>query len=150
MINRVPNSVRLKEEPRRVVQENGGSTGTSDAAEDEARVIRHTAEIMDWAGTGDEESEPGLSTDTESEGEENETDWQESSKIVAGNIHKPEVREFWLDTLKADKHTMKVLEEGYRLPFKDGCQPQKYREKNNKSALQRIDFAVAELSLIHI
>ena len=37
-----------------------------------------------------------------------------------------------------------MLEGGYKLPFKDGCLPQVYSEKNNKSALKHSGFVVSE------
>ena len=49
--------------------------------------------------------------------------------------------------MKADEFVMEILKSGYKLPFQEGCKPQKYREENNKSALKYIDYA---LSLIHI
>ena len=39
---------------------------------------------------------------------------------------------------------MDILKDGYKLPFKEGCEPQQYREENNKSALEHIDFAYEE------
>ena len=63
---------------------------------------------------------------------------------VAGSIHKEEVRSFCRDTLQADKFVLDILQNGYKLPFKGGCEPQRYREENNKSALERIDFAYEE------
>ena len=75
---------------------------------------------------------------------EGEKEHVEKETIVAGSIHRPEVRRFWKEVLKADDYTMSILEEGYKLPFKDGCRPQKYKEKNNKSALVNMPFAREE------
>ena len=64
--------------------------------------------------------------------------------LVAFSIHKQEVHDFWKNTLKADEYIMRMLEEGYKLPFKAGCTPQRCREKNNKSARQHSKFAIEE------
>ena len=63
---------------------------------------------------------------------------------MAGSIHRPEVRRFWKEELKADERTLRILEEGYKLPFKAGCQPQRYQEKNNKSAVKHEAFTIKE------
>ena len=64
--------------------------------------------------------------------------------MVAGRIHREEVRGFWKDVLKADKFILDMLEQGYKLPFKDGILPQRYYEKNNKSAIKHAGFATEE------
>ena len=42
---------------------------------------------------------------------------KDTAKGVAGNIHNERFRQFWLKTLKPDAWTVKVIEEGYKLPF---------------------------------
>ena len=38
-----------------------------------------------------------------------------------------------------------MLEQGYKLPFKPGLLPQKYKERNNKSAIKHMGFAEKEV-----
>ena len=65
-------------------------------------------------------------------------------KTVAGNIHKEEYRQFWKESLQADDYILEILKTGYKLPFRKGCKPQRYREENNKSALKYVDYAYEE------
>ena len=58
---------------------------------------------------------------------------------VAGNIHEAKFRAYWTDIVKPDKWVLDVLNEGYKLPFKNGELPGAYMEKNNKSALDNMD-----------
>ena len=53
---------------------------------------------------------------------------------VAGNIHDLRFREFWL-SLNPDPFVLGVLQNGYRLPFRDGIKPGAYREPNNPTAI---------------
>ena len=53
--------------------------------------------------------------------------------------------EFWKTILKADKYILDMLENGYKLPFMSGQEPERYREKNNKSAMKHMGFAVSEV-----
>ena len=80
-----------------------------------------------------------FSSDSETEGGD-----EVQKPRVAGSIHRENVRPFWKDTLQADKYILKMLEEGYRLPFREGCEPQRYKEKNNKSAVKHKGFARSE------
>ena len=45
---------------------------------------------------------------------------------------------FWQTVLKADKHILQVLEEGYRIPFVS--RPPPFHAKNNRSASQEPGF----------
>ena len=58
---------------------------------------------------------------------------------VAGNIHDQRYRDFWL-SLQPDPFVLGVLQDGYRLPFRDGVTPGAYRENNNKTALENLPF----------
>ena len=76
--------------------------------------------------------------------EESEADAQkELPVVVAGNIHKEKYREFWLNKLKPDAWTVKVIEEGYKLPFLS--EPTEYFEENNKSAKDEAPFLKEEV-----
>ena len=75
---------------------------------------------------------------------ESEEAIEDSPAIVAGNIHRSEFRSFWKDEMKADKFILDILESGYKLPFKDGQLPERYEEKNNKSARKHMPFATQE------
>ena len=66
------------------------------------------------------------------------------SKKVAGNIARQEFRNFWLHELKADVWTVKLLEEGYRLPFRE--EPGQYQERNNKSARQEKPYLIESVA----
>ena len=102
------------------------------------------------------EAEDGRLSDYEPhdmvEGTDSETECEEESSQkgggshdqVAGNIHKEKFRDFWKTELEADEYVLNILEQGYKLPFKEGCKPEKYREKNNKSAVLRMGFATQE------
>ena len=86
------------------------------------------------------------SSDDESEAEsDRETaGYDEIPELVAGSIHKQEKRAFWRDELKADNYILDMLEHGYKLPFREGQLPQRYQEKNNKSAMKHSGFAIKE------
>ena len=64
---------------------------------------------------------------------------------VAGNIHNPKYRDFWL-SLQPDPFVLGVLQDGYRLPFRDGVTPGAYRENNNKTALENLPFLRSHVS----
>ena len=85
-----------------------------------------------------------VQADRQAEAAERVTRADEEEKVVAGSIHREEVRSFWEDTLQADEYILEILRSGYKLPFKTGCTPRRYKEKNNKSALQNVDFAYEE------
>lgn len=82
-----------------------------------------------------------MQSDEDSDADEYDND---EPQTVAGNIHRESFRQFWTDTLKADGYIQEMLRSGYKLPFKEGCTPQKYKEKNNKSAMQNMGYAVEE------
>ena len=63
---------------------------------------------------------------------------KETAVKVVGNIHKKEFGQFWLDTLKPEAWTCRVLQEGYKLSFL--TQPDKHIEGNNQSAKQKLPF----------
>ena len=71
--------------------------------------------------------------------------YEEIPDLVAGSIHKESVREFWTEVLKVDGFVLDVLQNGYKLPFREGDLPQRYKEKNNKSAVKHMGFAVKEV-----
>lgn len=64
---------------------------------------------------------------------------------VAGNIHRREFDKFWREELKPDIWTARVRQEGYKLSFKDGCRLKSYEGKNNKSALDDMEFTWQQL-----
>ena len=64
---------------------------------------------------------------------------------MAGNVHRAAYREFWKSQIQPDEWVLQVLEEGYRLPFKDGEPHQAYRERNNKSAMDNLPFLRQEV-----
>ena len=66
------------------------------------------------------------------------------NKKVAGNIARQEFRDFWLHELKADIWTVNILEEGYRLPFRE--EPGQYQERNNKSARQEKPYLIESVA----
>ena len=61
-----------------------------------------------------------------------------------GNIHKPEFRLFWTDTLKANDWVLDVLAHGYSLPFHS--EPQPSNTKNNLSARKHLKFVREEVT----
>ena len=63
--------------------------------------------------------------------------------VVHGNIHDPQVYPFWQDTLQAGEWSLRLLREGYRLPF--SSLPSPYYEKNNRSALNFPDVVEQQL-----
>ena len=76
--------------------------------------------------------------------EESEADAQKEVPVsVAGNIHREKYRKFWLDRLKPDAWTVKVVEEGYKLPFLS--EPTEYFEEINKSAREEAPFLKEEV-----
>ena len=62
-----------------------------------------------------------------------------SPQAVAGNIHLPRYRSFW-ESLQPDDYVLSIIRHGYKLPFKDGVQPGRYKEKNNKTAITNMPF----------
>ena len=78
--------------------------------------------------------------------EEEEVDFKEVDKRVAGNIHKDKYREFWLKNLKPDAWTVRVLKEGYKLPFL--TEPEAYVEPNNKSAKDNSLYLKEEVEIL--
>ena len=64
---------------------------------------------------------------------------------VAGNIHKKEYDDFWVEELKTDLWTARVRAEGYKMTFKNNAWPEPYEEPNNKSCLDNMDFTWQQL-----
>ena len=113
-------------------------------------------EILRWAGVEEEgrslnerqgvaEGDASSAESSLTDSEEDEKRFEEIPDQVAGRIHRPEVRDFWRSVLKADKYIMDVLEQGYKLPFKHDQMPARYKEKNNKSAVKHMGFAMKEV-----
>ena len=136
------------------------SSGGSERS-DQKTVRSSSSEEMEHPQTGQREMEE---SESQAEAAQQESDTDDSSAedleappgeesggydeipdVVAGRIHKPEMPAFWRDVLKADKYILDMLEQGYKLPFREGQLPQPYQEKNNKSAIKH-----SGLSLIHI
>ena len=65
-------------------------------------------------------------------------------QFVPGNIHKPEFREFWANTLNANQWVLDLLEHGYSLPFHSEPQPSETR--NNLSARNHEVFVREEVT----
>ena len=64
-------------------------------------------------------------------------------EFTPGNIHKPEFRDYWASTLKANSWVMDLLENGYTLPFHSEPQPSETR--NNLSARKHQQFVREEV-----
>jgi len=54
---------------------------------------------------------------------------QSPKGFVPGNIHNPQYRSFWQDTLKASDQILSILQHGYPLQF--DTTPPRYFERNN-------------------
>lgn len=63
-----------------------------------------------------------------------EDDLLKDEPFRPGRIHEAKYFEFWRNDLKAGDWTLNVLENGYKLPFKNGNEPPLYEEKNNATA----------------
>lgn len=71
---------------------------------------------------------------------------EEEATVVNGNIHDPRFRAFWRNEFRADDYILRILEESYKFQFTE--KPTQYREKNNKSTRENMEFvrdAVAKL-----
>jgi len=69
-------------------------------------------------------------------------DWENIP--LAGRIHAPNFRDFWVNTLKADAWVTSVILNGYKLPL---CvQPASYREENNLSARVNLPYVRSTIS----
>ena len=66
----------------------------------------------------------------------------------AGSIHKPEYYEYWENTLKANNWVLELLKFGYVLPLIK--LPDRYEEKNNKSAIDDQAFVQAEMEKLQM
>ena len=64
---------------------------------------------------------------------------------VPGNINKPRFYEFWQKVLKANDTVLKILKDGYKIPFIDGVPPPPSMTKNNKSFLENKEFGITEI-----
>ena len=125
--------------------ENGCGEAQDEGVGDE--TVKNSPEEMSDDNFTEEEDGRGEDDTTEGEQAARKPRQYQSptdEKLVAGRIHREEVREFWKKTLKADDYTMNVLAEGYKLPFKEGCTQQQYQEKNNKSAIKHMNFTIQE------
>ena len=65
-----------------------------------------------------------------------------------GEIHNQ--TQFWKDELEADKYVMSILENGFRLSFGRSKLPEFYKEKNNKSAEDDMEFVLKEVHKLEI
>jgi hypothetical protein len=65
---------------------------------------------------------------------------------AVGSIH--ESKDFWKKTFEYDPYVWRILEEGYKIPVKMTAEEKatRYREKNNKSARDNIDFVRQEVN----
>jgi hypothetical protein len=64
---------------------------------------------------------------------------------AVGSIH--ESKDFWKKTFEYDPYVWRILEEGYKIPVKRTAEEKatRYREKNNKSARDNMDFVWQEV-----
>ena len=62
---------------------------------------------------------------------------------VPANIHKPQYREFWCETLKPSRYVLDIIKFGYKLPF--SSEPPRSFSQNNRSAREDQDFVRAEI-----
>ena len=119
----------------------------------------HVLFLFLFSLSGDDSLPPGLTDDSDDEEEPDapdispavpfQTDAPDKSfttdKLkVAGNIARQEFRNFWINDLKADVWTVRLLEEGYRLPFREA--PGQYQERNNKSARQEKPYLIESVA----
>jgi hypothetical protein len=72
------------------------------------------------------------------------TDFRTSRAFSPGSIHDHSVRDFWTQELRSPPWVVKLLEEGYHLPFVS--EPPCYEEKNNRSALDNMEIVS---SMVH-
>jgi hypothetical protein len=65
---------------------------------------------------------------------------------AVGSIH--ESKDFWKKTFEYDPYVWRILEEGYKIPVKmtEEEKATRYREKNNKSARDNMDFVRQEVN----
>jgi len=93
--------------------------------------------------TKEEENE--ISINNEAEIEES---LLEEEQFRPGRIHEKEYFDYWKNELKAAAWTLNVLENGYKLPFKNGIEPPLYEEKNNATAredMETVERLVVEM-----
>ena len=106
--------------------------------------LKETNETADFSGgefpiTESEFAYAAEEGDTSSKSSESASNQPDMPTLVAGNIHRQEYREFWEETLQEEKFILDILKHGYKLPFKEGVTPLKYKEKNNKSAIEHAE-----------
>ena len=69
--------------------------------------------------------------------------WLSTNIAVPGNIHKMELRSFWVNSLKPSEFVMKTIVEGYELPF-TSIPPPSFESKN-ASARNDMQFVREEV-----
>jgi hypothetical protein len=67
---------------------------------------------------------------------------------AVGSVHKPETLKFWKKTFKEDVYVENILCKGYKIPVRMSQEEagRYYREKNNKSARNEIEFVRPEVT----
>jgi len=82
-----------------------------------------------------------------------EDDLLEDEAFRPGRIHEEKYFDYWKNELRAGSWILNVLQNGYKIPFKDGVEPPLYEERNNATAREdpeTVERLITEMIVLKI